>query len=456
MLFKQCLIVLCISHYSFSFNYNPYCLFEDCKSKEQEFTIPNEYNPYCLLYDCQKTEIPENKPKLPKFWTYNYWTNDEDARTWNEKFACIFKYCKEDNEKIEEQKESYITRTFNNVKSYLNAAKPQDFILKNVLTSEWNPYCWLDECCNEDSLPGNIHKLKELVKQGLYGQHLAETLVEAISSHWSDDRRSSKALVLSFHGSVGTGKNHFSSMIAQSLYKLGSDSKFVHNFSGRLHFSPEQSYKENLYDWLRSNVTACGKQLFIFDEIDHVPSEVLNNILPMLDYREKVDGADYRRAIFIFISNSGSDLIVEKLNELYRGNRSREDMELGDFEKVIVFGIFNQEGGFYHSDTIKHNIIDHYLPFLPLEVEHVKACIVREFKDLNVDEPSEEHVNAILNSLDWIETDYLKYAKSGCKTVRSKVSYFYNKHYETTKKKHDLFNSYYRINLVVMVTEGSI
>lgn len=91
-------------------------------------------------------------------------------------------------------------------------------------------------------------------------------------------------------------------------------------------------------------MTSCSKQLFIFDEADHMPDKVLNSILPMLDYREKVDGADYRNAIFIFLSNAGSELILEKLDHLYQNNKTREEVEVADFEREIVMGIFNQKG----------------------------------------------------------------------------------------------------------------
>jgi DNA replication protein DnaC len=37
-------------------------------------------------------------------------------------------------------------------------------------------------------------------------------------------------LVLSFHGATGTGKNYVSTLIANSLYKNGINSKFVQIF----------------------------------------------------------------------------------------------------------------------------------------------------------------------------------------------------------------------------------
>ena len=51
------------------------------------------------------------------------------------------------------------------------------------------------------------------------------------------NRAPSKPLVLSFHGWTGSGKNFVSQFIADSFYKLGLDSQFVHLFIATLHFT---------------------------------------------------------------------------------------------------------------------------------------------------------------------------------------------------------------------------
>lgn len=79
-----------------------------------------------------------------------------------------------------------------------------------------------------------------MVQQNLYGQHLAETVIDAITAHWNLNVNPSKALALSFHGSVGVGKNYLVSLIAKSLFKLEMKSKYVHYFNGRLDLSSQQ------------------------------------------------------------------------------------------------------------------------------------------------------------------------------------------------------------------------
>lgn len=54
------------------------------------------------------------------------------------------------------------------------------------------------------------------------------------------------------------------------------------------------------------------------------------------------------------------------------------------FIVIINFKIFVfTTGGLKKSRLIDSHIIDHYVPFLPLEKKHVKQCIEAELKHLN-------------------------------------------------------------------------
>jgi hypothetical protein len=44
------------------------------------------------------------------------------------------------------------------------------------------------------------------------------------------------------------------------------------------------------------------------------------------------------------------------------------------------------------SENIEGNLIDHYIPFLPLEEHHVKQCIKAEFRRRGKESPREEHI----------------------------------------------------------------
>lgn len=81
--------------------------------------------------------------------------------------------------------------------------------------------------------------LRSTLRSRVFGQHLVETAVHAIWSHLH--YHSQKPLTLSFHGWAGGGKNYVATFIAESLYKKGLQSKYVHNFIGRIHF-PEVAH----------------------------------------------------------------------------------------------------------------------------------------------------------------------------------------------------------------------
>lgn len=95
--------------------------------------------------------------------------------------------------------------------------------------------------------------LRLSLKQRVYGQHLVDIAVDAIAAHWSPYVRSHKALVLSFHGWPGSGKNYVTKFIAESLFKKGTKSKFVHHFIGRMHFPEEDRTRQYQVIYYRSN-----------------------------------------------------------------------------------------------------------------------------------------------------------------------------------------------------------
>lgn len=288
-----------------------------------------------------------------------------------------------------------------------------------------NTLCRLKECCTKNEIPADFEKLQNTLEERVYGQHLVlNTVVNALKAHW-DSPHAQKPLTLSFHGWPGGGKNYVSKFIIDSLYVKGSQSTHVHHFIGRLHFPLEDKtdeYKENLYNWVKGNVTRCPYQLFIFDEVDKMPPTILNGIKPVIDYREHLENVDYRKSIFIFLSNTGSTLINEHYMKFWRDGVRREDIKLSDFEKLIAQGAFNEQGGFHHSDTIRSNLIDHYIPFLPMQVEHIRLCILDEFARRKVSNPSEESIEEVMNHIDWDPQPEKILSRTGCKRLSQKVA----------------------------------
>ena len=64
--------------------------------------------------------------------------------------------------------------------------------------------------------------------------------------------------------------------------------------TGKLPYQKEFTFQLQLIDWITSNVSACERSLFVFDEVDKIPNGVLDAVTPFLDYHEEIDGVDFR------------------------------------------------------------------------------------------------------------------------------------------------------------------
>lgn len=98
-------------------------------------------------------------------------------------------------------------------------------------------YCKYYECCTNTYIRYDINALKKDLDEHLFGQHIANaTILPALYSHHKNMDQSQKPLVMSFHGTPGTGKNYVADRIVKHLYRLGDQSKYVHKFMGRVDF----------------------------------------------------------------------------------------------------------------------------------------------------------------------------------------------------------------------------
>lgn len=112
-----------------------------------------------------------------------------------------------------------------------NAKENRETVLKTV-----NPSSYY-EFCSPIHIVDDIEGLKTDLQKRLFGQHIVNaTLIPALRSHINNIEESEKPLVMSFHGTIGTGKNHVTDLIIKHFYKYGEDSKFVHRYRARKDF----------------------------------------------------------------------------------------------------------------------------------------------------------------------------------------------------------------------------
>ncbi|VDK65395.1 unnamed protein product [Onchocerca ochengi] len=301
--------------------------------------------------------------------------------------------------------------------------------------------CKIFECCNSYWVRGNYTGLQHSMRTRLYGQHLAkETIITAAIAHW-ENPNPKKALVMSFHGWTGCGKNYLSSMIVDNLYKEGIKSDYVHVYVSTLHFSNYLEiplYQVQLRSWIQGNVSKCERSLFIFDEVDKMPAKVIDALKPFIDHYEYLEGVDFRKSIFIFLSNSGSNEIAQKALQHYENGKIREAITLKEMEDVVMASAFNTEGGLKMSELISAHLIDHFIPFLPLERRHILLCI-RDYMISHNFKPTDERITAIADSLQYFPKTNPIYSSSGCKRVAQKTELFMSAEREKDRQRFEGF-----------------
>ena len=234
----------------------------------------------------------------------------------------------------------------------------------------------------------------------------------------------SKPLVLSFHGWPGTGKTWVSNLIAQSLFSEGINSKFVQYIPVPLWFRDNLRRNEliqELHQTIKSSLIQCEQTLFIFEDVHAMNPLVLDSILPYIYDPSSKDGVEYRKAIYILICNSAATRINEYLTEKFIFGRDRRSIKREEMQKVISDNIFIEEGAFKNSEFVSRGVIDAYIPFLPLEKNHVKKCIERAIQARGY-KTKLSMVLRVLNEIVWISNGIEMFAFSGCKRIEQIIT----------------------------------
>lgn len=82
-------------------------------------------------------------------------------------------------------------------------------------------------------------------------------------------------------------------------------------------------------------------------------------------------------------------------------------------------------GGFWHSSLIDRNLIDYFVPFLPLEYKHLKMCIRVEMQSRGF-EIDEDIVTKVADEMTFFPKEERVFSDKGCKTVFTKLDYYYD------------------------------
>lgn len=297
------------------------------------------------------------------------------------------------------------------------------------------------ECCNDHYIKLNEQALKDSLEKHVYGQHLAKA---AILKHFHAQARpvyQTKALSLSFHGGTGTGKNLVSRIIAESIYRKGMKSKFVHLIAATNEFPHPHKvheYKVILKKKIEASVSKCERSMFIFDEVDKMPAGLLDIVKPYLDFYETLNNINYRKSTFIFLSNTAGHAIQKRSIGHWRDGRDREELQLVDMEQLIITEALNEKNsGLWHSSILLYHMVSAHVPFLPLERRHVRECVrdclVAKRYYPHRDAIDDRDVREITDQLSYYPEEEQLFSVTGCKRVPDKVDFI---------MAYDRFNKY--------------
>ncbi|CAC5424373.1 TOR1 [Mytilus coruscus] len=291
----------------------------------------------------------------------------------------------------------------------------------NNIPEEWN------SVTEEEAI-----RLSGNLVEKVHGQHIAVRAVRSYINNQMLDKDPKKALSLSFHGGPGTGKTYMSSIIAESIYGKGLKSKYVHLISATHHFPDKENikqYKEFLANLIIDGVKQCERSLFIFDEVDKMPKGLMDRISPYMDYNAYIDGVDYRKAIFVFLSKDGARALNFKTLDHSKKGLDRKSLELKYMEHLIKTDA--NSIGFSKSRLFSAHLITAYIPFLPLEKQHVKECIRDQLKSKKCYDTdgdiTDEIVENITKELYFYPDDNPIFSTTGSKRVPAKVDFVMNK-----------------------------
>ncbi|XP_063722768.1 torsin-like protein [Symsagittifera roscoffensis] len=286
------------------------------------------------------------------------------------------------------------------------------------------PYCYINECCRDPWVSSNSTQLRLNLERHMCGQVPAKNMIiSALKHHWQDSQPK-KPLVMSFHGSPGVGKTHALKIIRDTMFKEGEKTWFFDYINAPLDFPYQddekdlRDYREKLLGRIKRAVEKCDRALIILDETHLMNVKLLESARPFFDSNEQVNGVDCRKATFILVTNTGFDGLVDMAYQYDQKGLSAHDIPTLEVETVLkAIAFADKQGSFYKSLILAHHLIDFFVPFFPLDKNHVKCCIRNEVERRFGFCPKESIVESILNTIKFVPDYDPKFADVGCKSV---------------------------------------
>nr|XP_042113864.1 torsin-3A [Peromyscus maniculatus bairdii] len=189
--------------------------------------------------------------------------------------------------------------------------------------------------------------------------------------------------------------------------------------------SSPRPVQEELRWQMQETRRRCQQSMFIFDEAEKLHPELLELLGPHLEARvPEAQGAEPPRAIFLFLSNLGGSVINEVVLGLLKAGWSREEITMHHLETPLQAEILESaDSSFGSSRLVKENLIDLFVPFLPLEYRHVRLCVRDAF--LSQDLPyTEAALDEIAKMMTYVPEEERLFSSQGCKSISQRINLF--------------------------------
>lgn len=85
--------------------------------------------------------------------------------------------------------------------------------------------------------------------------------------------------------------------------------------------------------------------------------------------------------------------------------------------------LFAAENGYAHSRLLEENLVDFFVPFLPLEYHHVKLCARDAFLARGLPY-TEAALDEVARMMVFVPKEEKLFSAQGCKSVSQRINYF--------------------------------
>ena len=257
----------------------------------------------------------------------------------------------------------------------------------------------------------NLSALDANLLKKVYGQHIALDVISKAFGKYMSRERPPRPLVLSFHGWTGVGKNHVVNIIAEEL-----DSLAVHKIIMPLHsVGYDVDSSQRLMDWFSSNVSNTSAVLFVIDEFGKASPEFQQGLYDLLSqWQNKIYASSH--VILILLSNTGGTAINQYMCMCVDDGRTRESIT---YDAVVTHLTMAVRNTWLHN-FVSNGLIDHVVPFLPLERSHVVECVEAYMRNRHM-LVAASVVENVLSELRFFPEDWPVFSQTGCRQVAGKV-----------------------------------